>query len=452
MIGKRGAVLEAIQYLTTPRRAPAPASRASTSPVDAEGYRARHEDQLARDGAEARAARGARGQGHHVRPDERARSPHRAHGAQGDHGRAHGEQRRGSGPARADHPGTTSPAGRRVEPASARATPSAFASSTRRCRSTRTSTGRRPTRGSRDILIKWRIGPRRAGGRARRIRGAVRDAAARERRDARCASAAPHLTWIGHATFVQRLGGKLVATDPILVPTHRTDQAPTRRRASRSTICRRSTSSRCRTRTTTTSTSPSLQALGRAARSTSCRATAARSCTRPGCRTSSSSAGGRRHATASSQITLVPAQHWSMRFPWDRNRRLWGGFVYEIARGRRRYHAGDTAFSERVFSRDRRALPEDRLGDAAHRRVRPASGSCSRSTWGRRRPGARGRSSARGTSSRCTGGRSSSRTSRSASRRSGMRAWWRDAGPRSARLWIFDVGETRDLRVDERAP
>ena len=25
----------------------------------------------------------------------------------------------------------------------------------------------------------------------------------------------PHLTWIGHASFVQRLGGKLIATDPI---------------------------------------------------------------------------------------------------------------------------------------------------------------------------------------------------------------------------------------------
>src|SRR5262249_26880178 len=28
-------------------------------------------------------------------------------------------------------------------------------------------------------------------------------------------STAPSLTWVGHATFVMRLGGKLVATDPI---------------------------------------------------------------------------------------------------------------------------------------------------------------------------------------------------------------------------------------------
>lgn len=49
------------------------------------------------------------------------------------------------------------------------------------------------------------------------------------------------------------------------------------------------------------------------------------------------------------RITLVPAQHWSMRVPWDRNKRLWGGFVVESAEGTA-YHAGDTAFSERVFS------------------------------------------------------------------------------------------------------
>ncbi len=49
------------------------------------------------------------------------------------------------------------------------------------------------------------------------------------------------------------------------------------------------------------------------------------------------------------RITLVPAHHWSMRTPWDRNRRLWGGFVYEGPEGSA-YHAGDTAYDERVFS------------------------------------------------------------------------------------------------------
>ncbi|NVL67961.1 MBL fold metallo-hydrolase, partial [Escherichia coli] len=42
---------------------------------------------------------------------------------------------------------------------------------------------------------------------------------------------------------------------------------------------------------------------------------------------------------------------WSMRAPWDKNKRLWGGFVYEsrVPGEGTSYHAGDTAFSEQVF-------------------------------------------------------------------------------------------------------
>jgi L-ascorbate metabolism protein UlaG (beta-lactamase superfamily) len=54
------------------------------------------------------------------------------------------------------------------------------------------------------------------------------------------------------------------------------------------------------------------------------------------------------HQEGDLKITCVPAQHWSMRMPWDRNKRLWGGFVIESPEGVA-YHAGDTAFSERVF-------------------------------------------------------------------------------------------------------
>ena len=46
VIGKRGTVLEAIQYLTT-RVAHRPGEQRRHLQVDAEGYRARHEDQLA---------------------------------------------------------------------------------------------------------------------------------------------------------------------------------------------------------------------------------------------------------------------------------------------------------------------------------------------------------------------------------------------------------------------
>jgi L-ascorbate metabolism protein UlaG (beta-lactamase superfamily) len=59
------------------------------------------------------------------------------------------------------------------------------------------------------------------------------------------------------------------------------------------------------------------------------------------------------------RITLVPAQHWSMRMPWDRNRRLWGGFVFESPEGCV-YHAGDTAMREETFLEIGRRFP--RLG------------------------------------------------------------------------------------------
>jgi N-acyl-phosphatidylethanolamine-hydrolysing phospholipase D len=43
------------------------------------------------------------------------------------------------------------------------------------------------------------------------------------------------------------------------------------------------------------------------------------------------------------RVHCVPAQHFSGRGPFDRNRRLWAGFVVEGA-GRRLYHAGDTGY------------------------------------------------------------------------------------------------------------
>jgi L-ascorbate metabolism protein UlaG (beta-lactamase superfamily) len=44
------------------------------------------------------------------------------------------------------------------------------------------------------------------------------------------------------------------------------------------------------------------------------------------------------------KITMTPAQHFSARTLWDRNRSLWGGFLIE-ENGRRIYFAGDTAYT-----------------------------------------------------------------------------------------------------------
>lgn len=43
-------------------------------------------------------------------------------------------------------------------------------------------------------------------------------------------------------------------------------------------------------------------------------------------------------------VTVAPAQHFSARTPWDRNRALWGSFVMEID-GRRLYFAGDSGYA-----------------------------------------------------------------------------------------------------------
>ena len=43
-------------------------------------------------------------------------------------------------------------------------------------------------------------------------------------------------------------------------------------------------------------------------------------------------------------ITLTPAQHFSARTPFDRNRALWGGFVLETG-GARLFFAGDSAYA-----------------------------------------------------------------------------------------------------------
>jgi len=48
------------------------------------------------------------------------------------------------------------------------------------------------------------------------------------------------------------------------------------------------------------------------------------------------------HEVGDLKITLVPARHWSMRMPWNRNATLWGGYVIESPDGIA-YHSGDTA-------------------------------------------------------------------------------------------------------------
>ncbi|MBL8602613.1 MAG: MBL fold metallo-hydrolase [Myxococcales bacterium] len=54
------------------------------------------------------------------------------------------------------------------------------------------------------------------------------------------------------------------------------------------------------------------------------------------------------------ELTLVPARHWSMRGPFDRNDALWGGWVLRGPEGTA-YHTGDTGYFD-GFAEIRRRL------------------------------------------------------------------------------------------------
>jgi hypothetical protein len=83
-------------------------------------------------------------------------------------------------------------------------------------------------------------------------------------------------------------------------------------------------------------------------------------------------------------ITLVPAQHYSSRTLWDRNRSLWGGFVISGPSGHV-YYAGDTGYGphfKEIASRFRRSgshcFPLPPLSSITESQARAFDGS---STW-----------------------------------------------------------------------
>jgi L-ascorbate metabolism protein UlaG (beta-lactamase superfamily) len=57
-------------------------------------------------------------------------------------------------------------------------------------------------------------------------------------------------------------------------------------------------------------------------------------------------------------VTVTPAQHFSARTPFDRNRALWGGFLIEIG-GRRILHAGDSGYGPHFREIGARLAPID---------------------------------------------------------------------------------------------
>jgi L-ascorbate metabolism protein UlaG (beta-lactamase superfamily) len=205
--------------------------------------------------------------------------------------------------------------------------------------------GTTPDRGLRDIL-KWQVADRLAG--RRRVDTSEFATPRRSNDGTALVAREPQVTWIGHASFVFRLGGALVATDPVFAER----MGPSRR-------------------LTPPGVAPSLlppldvvtvsHAHFDHMDLPSLRTLAERG--DPLFVVPKDNAAVLRGAgiekvvelewwesidAAGLRVTCVPAQHWSMRMPWDRNTRLWGGFVYESAEGVA-YHAGDTALSEDMF-------------------------------------------------------------------------------------------------------
>ncbi|HEX2688928.1 MAG TPA: MBL fold metallo-hydrolase [Kofleriaceae bacterium] len=64
------------------------------------------------------------------------------------------------------------------------------------------------------------------------------------------------------------------------------------------------------------------------------------------------------HEVGDLAVTLVPARHWSMRMPWNRNATLWGGYVIRSPEGTA-YHAGDTAWGDHFVEIGAKAGPID---------------------------------------------------------------------------------------------
>jgi L-ascorbate metabolism protein UlaG (beta-lactamase superfamily) len=197
----------------------------------------------------------------------------------------------------------------------------------------------RPARGPRDIL-RWKLGKKEPQGDDHAALDAVRLQVAGGGAEA-LAGGAPVAVWIGHATWALRLGGKLIVTDPIwsrsiggavrrlvdpgvplaalppvdvvLVSHDHRDHMdlPTLRRLPDAALYVVPTGNAARL------DKPNVVELD----------------------------WWDSHAIGDLTITLVPARHWSMRMPWNRNATLWGGYVIRGPEGTA-YHSGDTAWGE----------------------------------------------------------------------------------------------------------
>jgi L-ascorbate metabolism protein UlaG (beta-lactamase superfamily) len=208
-----------------------------------------------------------------------------------------------------------------------------------------------PARGPGDML-RWKLLRKGAGAGPGSFRPTVRD-----NDGALVRAPAPSLTWVGHATMLLRLAGKLIAVDPIW--SHRIAGAVARRVPPGVAL------EAAGTIDVVTVTHnhfdhmdlPTLQRIGPSAQYVvplGC----ARWLRPLGLTEIVELDWWQSHTVGDLTITLVPSRHWSMRMPWTRNDSLWGGFVYRSADGVA-YHSGDTGYDDSFSEIARRAGPID---------------------------------------------------------------------------------------------
>jgi N-acyl-phosphatidylethanolamine-hydrolysing phospholipase D len=289
-------------------------------------------------------------------------------------------------------------------------------------------------------LLKWQVTDRIAGKRRRDRTSFVTPR--RENDGSALKGTEPHLTWVGHATFVQRLGGQLLATDPIW-----SKRIHTIRREAAPGVALEATP---KLDVVTVSHAhfdhldlPSLEAIGKDVLYIVPKDNAD-VLVGAGLPNVVELGWWESHSVGDLKVTLVPAQHWSMRAPWDKNKRLWGGFVFESPEGTS-YHAGDTAFNEGVFKAIAERFPKidwamlpigayDPTWFMSQQHMGPEDAGRAWELLGARTLVAMHWGTFRLTDEPL--GEPPER----------LRAWWSERQRAADRVWIMDLGETRALR------
>jgi L-ascorbate metabolism protein UlaG (beta-lactamase superfamily) len=295
-----------------------------------------------------------------------------------------------------------------------------------------------PARGPKD-LFRWRVLDRLAGKAPRDRSGYLPPIRTADPGALRGPEAS--LTWVGHASFVLRLGGLLCATDPIfsssIAGAVRREVPPGVALDDLPQIDVVTVSHNHRDHLDL----PSLKRIGPDALYVVPLGNA-ELLRRAGLPNVVELDWWQSHKVGSLELVCVPARHWSMRVPWNRNDALWGGFVLRGPEGVA-YHSGDTAYfdgfrdiGERLGPIDWAMLPigayEPRwFMESQH--MNPEDAGQAFLDLGARRLVAMHWGTFRLTDEPL--GEPPER----------MRAFFRERGLGDERLWVLDVGENRRL-------